>query len=592
MGCGASSKQDASDSSKVLVEDWRDSVSGKEAIVEYIDPFLREGSDVVDWAIINQQLSSFLKAISPRGPFAWESTAECIDVLTKMEQIHAKYTWALENYDVLVQILQIISSIQQASTASRQHVNRVCGAFGWSQVHGLAFELVDGTRLGKFVENDRTERNLLDDAGIKKRDGKWHNFQDGEYVKQVWGHHCTNGYLAHDVHLVTNQRTLDFSPNNDEWCGREFKYDAPAGNQIEQIIFNEGVVEQVRCVPVLAWSVSESDKGDVRSKAKEVAVKALTTLADLGSNFTLAESKYILFLARNLELGALEVVKQLTSVRSLKLPDYWDLSVMDGVKVDEGTGLTFNPADNVNLFGRVVLSEQELKNMQTLFDTSFQKRYTRDRGGAKVPDQLEVVKGVRIQNAMNWAEYCSQNVVIKAELQAQASEYQAKKAVEDKTGFEVGQLKTAGVFPHEPQYLLDDEVQSAWLFHGTSDAASEAITKGDFLINLAGSNAGTLYGRGVYLAESCSKSDEYCQENDERLCCMLVCRATLGNINYNDEKSPPVDALVRSCTHGPRHSVLGDREKCSNTFKEIIVYDDNQAYPEYVIWYRRVYLSE
>lgn len=83
--------------------------------------------------------------------------------------------------------------------------------------------------------------------------------------------------------------------------------------------------------------------------------------------------------------------------------------------------------------------------------------------------------------------------------------------------------------------------QYVWLFHGTSTEAATLITRGDFLVDKAGSNAGTLYGRGIYLAESCSKSDEYSRENADGHRCILLCRATLGNILYNDEVSPNID---------------------------------------------------
>ena len=39
--------------------------------------------------------------------------------------------------------------------------------------------------------------------------------------------------------------------------------------------------------------------------------------------------------------------------------------------------------------------------------------------------------------------------------------------------------------------------------------------------------------------------------------------------------------------NGPYHSVIGDREKCRGTFREIMVYDKNQAYPEWIVWYQR-----
>lgn len=150
-------------------------------------------------------------------------------------------------------------------------------------------------------------------------------------------------------------------------------------------------------------------------------------------------------------------------------------------------------------------------------------------------------------------------------------------------------LKTSSVELHSEG--SDPETNTVWLFHGTNDEAAEKITKGDFLVDKAGSNAGTLYGRGIYMAESCSKSDEYSKENSEGLRCMLICRAVLGNVLYCDEVAPNVDSLVRQCLHGNYHSLLGDREKCRGTFREFIVYDDDQVYPEIAVWYERLYES-
>ena len=51
---------------------------------------------------------------------------------------------------------------------------------------------------------------------------------------------------------------------------------------------------------------------------------------------------------------------------------------------------------------------------------------------------------------------------------------------------------------------------------------------------------------------------------------------------------PQVDGLVNSVTKTHEyHSVLGDREKCRGTFREYIVYDNAQVYPEWIIWYQR-----
>ena len=74
---------------------------------------------------------------------------------------------------------------------------------------------------------------------------------------------------------------------------------------------------------------------------------------------------------------------------------------------------------------------------------------------------------------------------------------------------------------------------------------------------------------------------------------ILVCRATLGRMLYTDEKMPNVGDLERHCGYkqaqgkGHYDSVLGDREKCSGTYREFIVYDDDFVYPDFIVKYRR-----
>ena len=73
---------------------------------------------------------------------------------------------------------------------------------------------------------------------------------------------------------------------------------------------------------------------------------------------------------------------------------------------------------------------------------------------------------------------------------------------------------------------------------------------------------------------------------------MLVCRATLGRVLYTDEKRPNVNDLEQRCGYkqapgkGQYDSVLGDREKCSGTFREFVVYDNDLVYPEFIVKYR------
>ena len=54
---------------------------------------------------------------------------------------------------------------------------------------------------------------------------------------------------------------------------------------------------------------------------------------------------------------------------------------------------------------------------------------------------------------------------------------------------------------------------------------------------MAGAATGTMLGRGIYLAEACSKSDEYTRDEDG-LRILLLCRTSLGRLLYNEEKYP------------------------------------------------------
>merc|ERR1712203_247498 len=209
-----------------------------------------------------------------------------------------------------------------------------------------------------------------------------------------------------------------------------------------------------------------------------------------------------------------------------------------------GTGLKLRKSENVfkvaigkeheseitneymgyNMFCTQELQQSDMAQFQNLFDASFRKKFTRDRKDGGVPDRLVVTRGQRCQNVQNWIEYSRTRWQIKEEL---AADKGLQRSIDD--------LKTAGAFPDEDRYRLDSDAHEEFLFHGTNDEAAVGITRGDFLVNLAGSNAGTLYGKGVYLAESVSKSDEYTEENDKGERALLICRATLGCVNYDDE---------------------------------------------------------
>lgn len=139
----------------------------------------------------------------------------------------------------------------------------------------------------------------------------------------------------------------------------------------------------------------------------------------------------------------------------------------------------------------------------------------------------------------------------------------------------------------------DRSVNEFMLFHGTRPSACASICETDFKVSMAGSGAGTLYGKGVYFGENSSKSDEYATEEAEGiysgLCAMLLCRVTCGRMYYTDEVKPNTDDIHAACRGQNRthHSVLGDRVKARGTYREFVLFDNDLAYPEYVVIYRR-----
>jgi len=136
---------------------------------------------------------------------------------------------------------------------------------------------------------------------------------------------------------------------------------------------------------------------------------------------------------------------------------------------------------------------------------------------------------------------------------------------------------------------LNGDINEVYLWHGTSPKGALNITDTDFDLKLSGSAYGSLFGAGVYFAESCMKADEYTISDKRGWRPFILCRVVLGRIHYCDAYDPTKSSktLEQSCTVGGYDSVLGDREKVRMTFREFVVFDGHQIYPEYIVWYQR-----
>ena len=142
------------------------------------------------------------------------------------------------------------------------------------------------------------------------------------------------------------------------------------------------------------------------------------------------------------------------------------------------------------------------------------------------------------------------------------------------------------------QDSLNAALNEVYLFHGTSITSAEGISKTGFRIDLAGSAAGAAFGKGAYFAERSTKSDEYVVEtpvkiglSQETHYAMLLCRVCLGELYRITDFDRSAERHVLGSSK--YDSLLGDREAVRGTYREFIVYDGAQVYPEYVIIYKR-----
>jgi len=367
--------------------------------------------------------------------------------------------------------------------------------------------------------------------------------------------------------------------------GTPFSFKAPEGEEIEDIIFDGGTCTGIRTAPtapVLAtwdfWDRRKMEK--VQTAFRKAAVAIFSSLVPWSWQKSERQGKLMLLQARRLglpEVGLPEAVKERQHSYSMSMtpPSYWDLG---GMKLEHG-----------NTVGTVSVKSSEHKALQELLQSTCCRKSARSPERSMVPSHLELVHGVRIQNWQCWAEFQAQEEAIADDLKSMKNDGK-------KVSTEVSGLKTAK-FLEERRTPCQEEANTVWLFHGLSDEAIDLIGDSGFDIDRAGVQVGTMYGRGVYLAECCSRADEVLSTlGQDGLHAMLVCRVTLGNVLVDTSTLPDMAKIVRSCVEGKYHSVLND--SCSSTprgkidppaSREFIVYNKDQVYPEFMLVYRRVY---
>eukprot|EP00929_Paragymnodinium_shiwhaense_P073284 TRINITY_DN37308_c0_g2_i2.p1 TRINITY_DN37308_c0_g2~~TRINITY_DN37308_c0_g2_i2.p1 ORF type:complete len:522 (+),score=46.74 TRINITY_DN37308_c0_g2_i2:82-1647(+) len=254
--------------------------------------------------------------------------------------------------------------------------------------------------------------------------------------------------------------------------------------------------------------------------------------------------------------------------RLLRAPEYWmSTDVTEPKRID-------------------MVRREEIELFQKLLDSTWKAKATRDRVG-KLPVRLHVRKVQRVEAGCLWNRYSRERRRL-----SQLHDQKACTPVAEARGRDAaGHVRTERLCQASPKLCgpCDSRINEHYLFHGTSPHGALGIIKHGFQLSRAGERSGLLFGPGAYFAESSSKFDEYANPDEfSGMCAVLVCRVACG------EMFRTLNKLDHAVLGDPKFaetydSVLGDREAATGTYREFVVFKQEQVYPEFLVLYDREY---
>uniref|UniRef100_A0A0B7BK96 Poly [ADP-ribose] polymerase n=2 Tax=Arion vulgaris TaxID=1028688 RepID=A0A0B7BK96_9EUPU len=136
---------------------------------------------------------------------------------------------------------------------------------------------------------------------------------------------------------------------------------------------------------------------------------------------------------------------------------------------------------------------------------------------------------------------------------------------------------------------LSPDINEFYLFHGTDEDSAYTIAEEGFDPRVT--NPCAMYGQGVYFAEQFTKADQYTDQKCDRdptgtELTVLLCKVLLGDFLECTKKYAKKWKTLPFNGDYRYDSVLGSGRKM--LFREFVVYDGEQCYPEYIITYKRV----
>lgn len=145
-------------------------------------------------------------------------------------------------------------------------------------VHGLLFQLADGSRVGTVLLNEDPDvnkpMNLYDDDALAERGITWVDLEAGDQINAVYGHASLRGYLAYDVTLTfhSGRAPLELTPSGPGtmrrkhvWCDstRTFRWDAEPGCHVVGLSFKHGTCIAAAYAPSHQSYTQEDDSAAI-----------------------------------------------------------------------------------------------------------------------------------------------------------------------------------------------------------------------------------------------------------------------------------------------------------------------------------------
>ncbi|EDQ84127.1 uncharacterized protein MONBRDRAFT_30565 [Monosiga brevicollis MX1] len=190
------------------------------------------------------------------------------------------------------------------------------------------------------------------------------------------------------------------------------------------------------------------------------------------------------------------------------------------------------------------------------------------------PSNIAVRRVERVQNPVLWERYS-------------AKRWEMLHRITSQEHYDQLHTATVDALSGCPALLRDTPCQERLLLHGIAPDTMlrDKIVRLGFDYRFAGRSSGHNYGLGVYLANHPGKSHQYARSgaNGERL--LIITRALLGRAYVHP--SPPFGALAPPLLPDAPNNERFDSVIATPqvTFREVIMFDNAQIYPELVVYY-------